>query len=48
MNRKLISLTMAMLLLCAMASAGCHRSGPVIRPDPAPVVLQPMPVMPGT
>ena len=39
-------LNVILLLLCAVAICSCSRSGPVLRPEPAPVVLPPMPSKP--
>ncbi|KRG63893.1 hypothetical protein ABB26_09930 [Stenotrophomonas humi] len=35
-----------LLLLSAAVMCSCSRSGPVLRPEPAPVVLPPMPSKP--
>lgn len=39
-------LNVTLLLLCAVAMCSCTHSGPVLRPDPSPVVLPPMPSKP--
>lgn len=40
------ALKVILLLLSSAALCSCSRSGPVLRPDPVPVVLPPMPAKP--
>ena len=37
------ALNVILLLLCAAVLCSCGRSGPVLRPEPAPVELRPLP-----
>lgn len=37
------ALNATLLLLCAVGMSACGRSGPVLRPDPPKVELQPLP-----
>lgn len=40
------ALRMILLLLSIAALCSCSRNGPVLRPDPVPVILPPMPTKP--